>query len=437
MQRLLRIAVSAAIAGSSLVLAVGDGPAAAAPLPTAYSASAGAELLRVNALSRFGGAPSAYADIGVTESLSTVNSTATPRSTATASNITLGAPIAGLAVSRLQQTAPPNHPAASSQLVAVDNPVLGVKAVGTSVHARWDGDKTCPPAGTPLATTTDETAGAAVGIPGGLPPGDAPAAANPAGTAKPARSFFPPRTAKAARAAAAPAATGVNFPLLVTGAGSTGGATSLVSVPGPRDSRAVQATATASLRTVDLGGGFIQIAIAGSPSLVATATGNPATSTLAYLAPTVSVVVNGTPTPIPPSGILVIDAGQETITLALGRLTNAVNTGNVVSGQASVFTLTLAGLINGSLVVGPLAVRAEIPSTGIQCIAPVVAPTSTPATTAPPTRPTTPPVTPTPGPQLAATGTSRTAPLSLLGFGLIVAGAGALFATRRRPAAHR
>ncbi len=289
----------------------------------------------------------------------------------------------------------------------------------------------------PLATTTAETAGAAVGIPGGLPRG-APAAANQARTAKPSRSFFSPRTAKAARAAVAPAASGVNFPLLVTGAGSTGGATSLISVPGPRDSRAVQATATASLRTVDLGGGFIQIAIAGSPSLVATATGNPATSTLAYLAPTVSVVVNGTPTPIPPGGTLVIDAGQETITLALGRLTNALNTGTVVSGQASVFTLTLAGVINGSLVVGPLAVRAAIPSTGIQCIAPVVAPTSTPATTAPPTtRPTTLPVTPTPGPQLAATGTSRTAPLSLLGFGLIVAGAGALFATRRRPAAHR
>ncbi len=429
MRRFIRL--SAALAAVSLTSLVSQGSASAAPLPAAYSASAAAQVMLANETGTFLGTPLRLTDVSVADSLATANSTATPRTVAAGSNLTLGTPIAGLTVNQIQQTAPPTHAAATkAALLTVNSPDLSASALNASVQARWAGERICPAAGTPLSTTSVSTAGIDVGL--DVPPAPV---ANRTATAAAQAQLRKWITSASQNRKVQPNVAPGDPTLVSTGVGRTSTTTSLPSIAGPRDSRGVRARASSSVASIDLLGNAgdpagtapFSVSVARQPSLTATATGTAATSSLVFVPPTVSLSVLGVVTPIPANGGYTIvlatpspgDPG-ETLNISVGKLLAATNTGTVVSGAASLLTVTYAGELNGTFAIAPMIVRATAPRTAIQCAAPA-------------------PVTPTPTPTHSGTGTAPLAntgssaqPVGLLGVALLLLGAGILVIARRR-----
>ncbi|MGI8882565.1 MAG: hypothetical protein ACR2KJ_19085 [Jatrophihabitans sp.] len=433
MRRFVRLG-SVVVVGALTALTSG-GTASAAPLPASYSADAGAQVLGLTETGSFLGIPLPFANVSVAESAATADSTATPRTEAAGSNLFVKTPIVGLTVNQISQTAPPSHPAPTTATFADINAAgLSATVLRTSVQARWAGDRTCPAAGMPLSTTTTGTAGAAVGFPilPAVRPGVARAqVGNTTGNWRQAIAAWAAKQLNKKAPEAAPAVAPAVPQLISTGVASTNSSTSLVSIPGPNDSRGVQARATASIAGADVLSGpggppLIHIDVAGQPSLTATATGNKATSSLVFVPPAVTLTIDAGPglvvtVPLSIKPVM-LDLGGETLSIALGSLINAVNTGTVVSGEASLLTVSFAGQLNAAFAVEPMVVRATAPRTGIQCTTPAPAPTTSTPTTGTGTG--------TGEPPLANTG-ATTRPVGLLGLAALLLGAGILVLSRR------
>ena len=159
----------------------------AAPLPAAYSAAAGGDVIAID-LDVTNGLDLAAARLAVSQS--TVDGGTSPTTTASASN--LGAALTGLgiAVQSNTQTAPPNHPNADS------GPLVGAGAGGlfdlaplnTLVHARTEAAIACDPGGGIMANSFVQTTSASVN-PTASAPSSLPATLRPAAwsTSSPSR----------------------------------------------------------------------------------------------------------------------------------------------------------------------------------------------------------------------------------------------------------
>ncbi|WP_210652189.1 Ig-like domain-containing protein [Nocardioides sp. SYSU D00065] len=141
--RTAAVAMAVVLPGS--VLAVGQAPASAAPLPAAYSADANADIVELDA--DLLGAQ--LAGVAVGHSRSTVTSTAADgQSSATSAN--LGGALGGtipLNVDARTITAPPSADPGPTTLLAVPlAPVAQVGAITGDLEAAWAGANACVPA---------------------------------------------------------------------------------------------------------------------------------------------------------------------------------------------------------------------------------------------------------------------------------------------------
>ena len=169
MRRSLTLAAALGL-GAALLAAPGAGAAPTAPaIPpadnTPFAGSGSAELLTVEADLPVG--DFSIADVGLSPVSTDVDTSATPRSSATGANLDkdlLGAiPLEGI-LSEAAQTAPPdNAEAAETTLIPVPAaPVLDLGVSTSRAHARWPGDGVCLAPGESLAVGYNETAGADV-----------------------------------------------------------------------------------------------------------------------------------------------------------------------------------------------------------------------------------------------------------------------------------
>ena len=355
MSILSRRAVHTVAFGSAAVLVVGmigvAVTAEAAPIASAtYAATSTANLATVDAT--LATSSLAAATVGA----STASTAAQPQgSTASASNLSAAVLGLGAAVQTVSQSAPPDHAAPTTGVLAAVSapPLLTTAVVNASAQARYASATTCLAPGTPASSATTSTAALAVGqgiaptlLTGGPLLGD----------------------------------------VADVGAVSSTGTTSLVAAGGAGDTRAVQAQSTATVSTIDLLDNAVKIAVVGKPTLTAQATGVTATSGVTYVAPDVTVSVRGgTPTSLNAVGTqhITIDtriAGTGLVagvTLGLGTVTGLTNTGTSVSGSVTVLTanITLTSYVLGigtsiataDVAVAPMSVSASGPADGVQC----------------------------------------------------------------------
>ena len=137
-------AITVALALPGSLLALTQSPAAAAPLPAAYSADAHGDIvdLDVDLLTLD------LAGVQVGHSRSTVASTTTD-GTSTATSANLGGTLAGTGLTVDEETvtaAPSQDPPATTLLEVPLAPVVTVGAVQGDVQAAWDGANACVPA---------------------------------------------------------------------------------------------------------------------------------------------------------------------------------------------------------------------------------------------------------------------------------------------------
>ena len=337
------VAVALALPGS--FLAATQTSSSAAPVPVSATGSTSAGLLGVDVLGVSLPAPLgdfAAASVDVAPTSGTLQS-ASPRVTARAANfggVLLGQTLPPL-LSEASQVAPPtNASATTKQSGAIPaNPLLTAGISTSTAHAQFT-DGSCLPAGTPLSSSSTTTLDATV-----VEVPTAGALLKAPGTV---------RTQQEVRLA------------------STGGA---------NDARAVVSSASSNLAKLDLFS-TIKVGVSSSPSLTATASGQPGGASVDYTQPVVTIDVPGQPQ-------FVLDAANEVATFAapgasplvvevsLGAVTNkqVAADGTSASATAALLHLKLAtpavGPIPGSTVANvdivPLSASAGAPAGGIEC----------------------------------------------------------------------
>ncbi|MCL2542910.1 MAG: Ig-like domain-containing protein [Nocardioidaceae bacterium] len=302
--------------------------AEAQPLPAPYSGSTDNNVVGLNA-NLFGLAVNA----DVAHDDQSVDSTATPASTAYAANVGAGAVGIGVGVSSVSQTAPPDNPTPTTgDLVQAD--VTGLLDTGVTTgtaNARWAGTGSCSPSGQAIASSQAQVASLTLG--------------------------------------------NAAVQVMQLGAASTTGTTSLTSNGGTGDARSVVGTSTGSIASLTLLNGLISVNVAGDPTLTATASGTPGGATVSYNAATVTVTAPapvGTVTLQPGVALPITIPAVGTVTLTLGQPTNVTTSANGqdASGDVSLLSVgvsLLGGLGTANVDLLPLHAEAHAPSGGVQC----------------------------------------------------------------------
>ncbi len=341
------IALVAAASSAAAFLLVVQSPAqtaapaaaaAAAPFNQAYSTSAHAEVLHLNAVGGLGLPGVADAGVGISEG--TTSGVPDHAASAEARNVDLallgGAPANLLA--QAKQTAPPDNaaPTSDTSIPIHLSPLLQLDVSTATAHAR-----------TPSATQ------------GCLP----------ASTALSASSV---NTAKLTVVEAAPVSGLVSLP----GTAKTAQASALVpNALAPAGRRSVVTAVSGSLADVRLLNDQIRVSVAETPTLKATASGMPGGAKVEWDAPLVKVTVGGTPFVLPvdgsPLNIVAPSNPLLHLELQLGQLENVVESadGRTASGTAAVLNVEvgLAGLNIADLDLFPFAVEAKAPDGGVNC----------------------------------------------------------------------
>ena len=313
-------------------------PAAAAPFNQAYSTSAHAEVLHLNAIGGLG--LPGVADAGVGISTGTTSGSPDHAAMAEARNLDLallgGQPASLLA--QAKQTAPPDNlaPVSDTSIPLDLSPLLNLAVSTATAHAR-----------TPSATS----------------------ACLPASTALSASSV---NTAQLTVVDTAPVGSLVSLP----GTAKTTQASALVpNAQSPAGRRAVVAAVTGSLADVRLLDDQIRISVAETPTLKATATGMTGGAKVEWDAPLVKVTVGGTAYTLPvdgsPLNIVAPNNPLLHLELQLGQLEDVVESpdGLTASGAAAVLNVEvgLAGLNIADLDLFPFTVEAKAPAGGVNC----------------------------------------------------------------------
>lgn len=356
-------------------------PAAPAVPPaeiTPFAGDGSSELLHVNADLPVG--DFAIAEVGLSPVSTSVNSTTDPRSTADAANLDgalLGGniPLDGILV-EVSQTAPPDNAEATEEtLIPIPaEPLLDLGVSTSSAHARWPGDNVCLDPGVPLSRAFNETAGASV--------------------------LTVPDTLTVAT---------VN-----NQSGGVSGTTSQLTtelVPG-EEGRALVSTSETQVDEVTILQGTpleVSIGVVGTPTLTATASGQPGGATVTYDAPIITIEApeGGALEPLEELGTALDDALQvpilgelvpqieDLVNMTLGEAgilqidyqfgdellqSNTAADGTGAIGQTSVLQLTLTvlpaigedPLAQVSVDLGPMTASAAVPVGGINCNKPPI-----------------------------------------------------------------
>ncbi len=311
--------------------------ASAAPLPATYTGSAGGDIFGLD--TDLGAVNLAGVRVGI--SRSTVDTDADPEVTARASNLAGTIAGLGLTVVNRTQTAPPDNDAAQADTIAAAT-VPGVfdsGALTTRVEAHYTGDDACV-AGGLLADSRISTTGVTVGG---------------AGATNVAR----------------------------TGDARTQGVVELVPEPaGSPLHRAVRSTASGTTSGTSFLNGAVAVQVAGTPTLEATATGDPGGASVTYTPGNVTVTAGGNTTTVNVGATqtFTVPGGEVQITANPATQTEAANgrtaTGSVTVVTAQVRVGTAANPVSNSTVdLLPLSATATAPAGGIDC--PPPAPTLT------------------------------------------------------------
>lgn len=327
---------TAAMYAATYSVAAISSPAAASAPPAGADASSSAEILHVSALSVSGAAT--LADAGVGASRGNLDGSGSPRTSASAANLT--AALADQAVPDVlavaQQHAPADHftPATAQ---SVDGAVPGLATVDASTasaRARWTGGASCPAPGAPLTTSTISTA-------------DVGTQSMP----------------------------GVGSLLSLDGTASTSQSTALTG----GTTRKVVTTAKGSAADVRLLDGQLRVAITDAPTLKATASGTSGGAKVSWNAPAVTVSLAGQKQTLPADGspldLTSPDNPLLHVELSLGQPEDVVESpnGTKASATATVLHVT-ADLGVGAAELGvldadlfPLAASASAPAGGVDC----------------------------------------------------------------------
>jgi uncharacterized repeat protein (TIGR01451 family) len=363
-----------ATAGLLAAILLATPPAAAAPAAPAqapdagYSGTGTAQLLGVDA--SLAGQP--VVEVQLTRASTEVDSTADPRSTATAANLSgglLGAvPLDGI-LSTATQTAPPDNadPLNATLLPVPLDPLLNLDVSSATAWARWPGDGVCLAPGAPISQSQVETANLSVLEIEGL--GRLVTVDNPAG-----------------------------------GVTSTQSTITTELVDG-QAGRALQSESLSQVTSVILFEGTpaeISVDVASTPTLTATATGQPGGATAVLDVPVVNITTPGD-SPIPDIplinllpldqlggvvdqltdglegvldtvlgevGILELDilVGEETLAVdaaADGTSVSAIGAAIII--DIAVLSVIGEPLVDARVAVAPLAAAAAVPAGGITC----------------------------------------------------------------------
>jgi large repetitive protein len=328
-----RLSLSIVVLALSMVsVSIAPQHSAAAPLPAAYSAAAGGDLVALD-LDRATGPDLATARLAVSEAK--MNGGTSPSSTATASNLAAAVTGLGIAVNSNTQTAPPDHPTPESDTLAAANApgLLDIEGLTTTLQTRTELPTACSPGGGRIARA-EVTAGGAT-----LDP-------VPLGT------------------------------IVDTGLAVITGTVAIVPQPVSHPlNRAVEATAFGSINTNSFLNGAVQVAIAGTSTLRAFATGEPGGADVFYNPGTVVVTSGSGTTTLGLGGSATFNApnGQVEVTVNQPDITESPN-GQTATGSVAVVTAvvtvapgggpTLATATNDLL---PLRASAVAPPGGIDC----------------------------------------------------------------------
>ncbi|MDE0804469.1 MAG: hypothetical protein OSA99_14245 [Acidimicrobiales bacterium] len=336
---------------------------------TPFAGSGTAELLSVQADIPL--ADLSVADLGLSPVQTNVDTSATPRSTATAANLNdtlLGAiPLTGI-LAEATQSAPPDNaePVENTILEVPAAPVLDLGVSTSRASARWPGDGVCLAPGESIADGYSETAGADVLAVDGV-----------------------------ATVATVNTSGGVSY---------TQNAISTAEVPG-ETGRALVSHSTTQVDSVTVLAGTpleVTIGVASTPTLTATATGQPGGASVSYSNPVVTIDApdGGALEPLEEVGGVLDGLIKDTILgdvidglaplldplaeaealdveILVGEETMATNTaadGTAATGAASVvqINLTVLGVLGDALLdvsvdVGPMTAAVGVPAGGINC----------------------------------------------------------------------
>lgn len=317
---------------ASLVLILGFGvsdatPAQAAPPTATWRGTAGGDVASVDLSAA--GIDLAGARLAVASSDS--GSQLTPRSRSRSSN--LGATIVGVPLSVVSNTvdAPPGGGPTTGTLLGLNVlSVVALSAMQTSNESHWSGDTACVTS-EPLADSSVQTAGLAVGVPVVLPN------------------------------------------ILATGVSSTSGRTELVT-GGSAYNRFVRSTASgqlAGLRVLN----DIGITVAGTPSLVATSDGTAGGSSATYNNTLITVTrPDNSTVNLAPGASVTINVGLAQAVIRANTATSSVSGAGAVTSSVRVLTVSVTTLtVSAEINLLPLTANASAPSGGIDCPLPAPA----------------------------------------------------------------
>ena len=311
----------------------------AAPLPAAYSATAGGDLAALY-LDDFTTGPNlSNARLAATEA--TMNGGTSPSSTATASNLGAALTALGIAVQSNTQTAPPDHTAPTAgPLVGASSPGLfDLAPLNSSIQARTEAAVACAPGSGMIANAQLQTGGAILS-PTGL------------GT------------------------------IVDTGNSTTAGEVSIVPEPtGDPFNRAVLSKAAGTISNNLFLDGSVRVAVVGESTLRAVATGEPGGADVSYTAGTVTVNADT----LGPSAPATLAPGESVnYTTAVGQVVVTANEpavtessdGRTATGSVSVVTVDIivgsgtSQLATARVHLLPLRASAVAPDGGIDCAPP-------------------------------------------------------------------
>ena len=336
---------------------------------TPFAGSGTAELLSVQADLPIG--DFSVADVGVSPVSTNVDTSATPRSTADAANLDkdlLGAiPLDGILTEASQSAPPDNAEPVEETLIEIPaSPLLDLGVSTSRASARWPGDGVCLAPGESIADGYNETAGADV--------------------------------------------LAVEDVVTVATVNTSGGVTytqnniSTAEVPGELG-RALVSQSTTQVDAVTVLAGTpleVTIGVASTPTLTATATGQPGGASVTYSNPVVTIdapeggalepleelggvldglikdtilgdVVDGLEPllgPLAEAGVIDVEilVGEETLQ------TNTAADGTAATGAASVVQINITvldvigdPLLDVSVDVGPMTAAVAVPAGGINC----------------------------------------------------------------------
>ncbi|WP_051485426.1 Ig-like domain-containing protein [Nocardioides sp. J54] len=301
--------------------------AEAEPLPADFSGSTDNEILGLDVgLLGFN-----LAGVGLGHTDTSVDSAGSPPSAASAAN--LAAAVAGIpvAVSSVGETAPPDDGGPTSTgLTEVDVPgLLDTGVITGTVDAHWAGDLACPPSGTAINSSTVEVAGVTLG--------------------------------------------NAVTEILDVGAVTTSGSTALTSNGGSGDARSVVSSSTGTIAALTLLNGNVTVDVGGSPTLTATASGEPGGADVTYSAPSVRVQGPGGLDVVLQVGVPVTVSipvvGSVTLNLGVPTVTESPDSRTAV-GDVSLLSIDVSlalGAETASIDVLPLHAEAHAPEGGVQC----------------------------------------------------------------------